>query len=378
MSPLRELSRLAGLAAVGLMLALTAPASAQQANETFTVSGIPIDATASSGSQARDIAIAQGEQAALKKLLDSMVMKQDQPFLPSMDASDVAALVDGISVNGEKVSRTRYLAQLTVYFKADAVRTLLQNTGIAFSETVSKPVLIIPVLETAGFVTLWTDPNPWTAAWQAYDQTGSHVPFLLPKGGAKEAAMISANDIITGDPDTVAKLESAYGVTEVYLAYANLHLDPTTGAFVTRVLFMRFGETPAVLGDDTVSAPGDVEPAGRLDAMMTSAVDNTVSDLAEAWKRETIVHYGAEVTLPVVVPLTSLAQWVSVKDKLEKTPVVRAVDVTSMTIHEARVAIKYLGNTDKLTLALAQSDLQLNQEPSGDWVVTPDAAQASQ
>ncbi len=112
--------------------------------------------------------------------------------------------------------------------------------------------------------------------------------------------------------------------------------------------------------------------------MMTAAVDNTVSDLAEAWKRETIVHYGAEVTLPVVVPLTSLAQWVSVKDKLEKTPVVRAVDVTSMTIHEARVAIKYLGNTDKLTLALAQSDLQLNQEPSGDWVVTPDAAQASQ
>jgi hypothetical protein len=375
----RSLSRRpTGLAALTLMLALAAPASAQQSNATFTINNVPVDATASSSAQAREIAIAQGEQAALKRLFDSMVLKQDQPFLPALDTAGVAGLVDGISVNGEKVSRTRYLAQLTVYFKADAVRNLLQRTGIAFSETVSKPVLVLPVLETAGFVSLWTDPNPWLAGWQTYDQIGSHVPFILPKGGAEEAAAISANDIITGNPDTVAKLESTYGVTDVYLAYANLYLDPSTNAYVTRVLFMRFGDNPAVLADDTVPAPADAAPDQRLTALMTASVADAVGDLVEAWKRETIVHYGAEVSLPAVVPVATLADWVAVKDKLEKTAVVRAVDVTSMTVHEARIAIKYLGNPDKLALALAQSDLQLTQGPSGDWVVTSSGAQASQ
>ncbi len=352
-------------------------ARAQQSPETFTIHDVPVDASAASSAQAREIAIANGERAAIQRLFDGMVLKRDQPFLPSLDASQIAGLVDGISVSDEKVSSTRYLAKMTVYFKPADIRSLLQRAGIAFSETMSKPVLILPVLETDGFATLWTDPNPWMAAWQAYDQTDSHVPFMLPKGGAEVAASLSADDVITGDPDTITKLAAASQVTDAYLAYARLYRDPYSGELTIRAQFLRFGEKPAVLGDEVVGVPADALPADRLTALMTSAVKMTVGDLNDEWKRQTLVHYGAEVSLPVTVPVAKLSDWLQIKHKLEMTPVIRNVSIRSMTIHEARIAISYLGNQQQLALALAQSDLQLTQDGAGDWLVTQTDTQAS-
>ena len=375
------IGRLAGPMALACLLVLAANATraaAQQADDAFTIHDVPVDASASSASQAREIAIAKGEQDALHRLFDSMVLKQDQDFLPSPDASQLSALIDGISVTDEKVSSTRYLAKLTVYFKADDVRTLLQRAGIAFSETVSKPVLILPVLETAGYSTLWTNPNPWLDAWKSFDQTDSHVPFILPDGGTKEAASLSAVDVITGNPDTIKKLASDYGVSDVYLAYAKLQLDPDTGEYGMRVLFLKFGDDPAVMGDDMSQPPTDAAPMDRVPAMMTAAVATTVSEMKEAWKRQTLVNYGAEVSLPVTVPVSTLSDWIMVQKQLEDTPIVRAIDVRSMTVHEAHIAIKYLGNPKKLALALAQSDLKLTQNPAGDWVMTSSDAITSQ
>ena len=371
----RSLSALAAMLAVlGLWLV---PAMAQQSAETFTIKNVSVDATAASAAQARDIAIADGERAALTRLFDSMVLKSESAFLPSLDASQIAALVDGISVSDERVSRTRYLARLTVYFKAEEIRSLLQRAGIAFSETISKPVLIMPVLQTAGFATLWDNPNPWLAGWQSYDQSDSHAPFILPKGDAEEAASLSASDVITGNPDTVAKLEKAYGVTDIYLAYADLHPDAYGAEEELRVVIMRFGENPAVLGDDILHPDPGLPPEQRVTAMLDTAVAEAVSEMQEAWKRQTQVIFGAEVSLSAVVPVTTLADWVRVKQKLERSPVVRAIDVESMTVHETRIAIKYLGNTQQLALALAQSDLQLEQSPAGDWTITSIGAHAS-
>ena len=374
----REVRRhgIAVLASAALCLCLVGHrAAAQQSDETFTIHDVQVDASAASSAQAREIAIANGEKQAIQRLFDGMVLKRDQPFLPSLDTSQIAALVDGISVADEKVSRTRYLARLTVYFKAEDIRTLLQRAGIAFSETKAKPVLVLPVLETDGYATLWTDPNPWAAAWQAYDQTDTHVPFILPKGGAEEAASYSAEDVITGNRDTIMKLANKYKIDDVYLAYGRLERDPYSGEVVMRALFLRFGEMPAVLGDDMVRAPADAMPVDRLPALMAAAVDATADEMKDEWKRQTLVHFGAEVSLPVTVPVATLADWVRVKQKLENTPVVRDVSVTSMTVHEARIAIKYLGNQQQLTLALAQSDLQLVQNDAGEWIVTatPDA-----
>ncbi len=116
----------------------------------------------------------------------------------------------------------------------------------------------------------------------------------------------------------------------------------------------------------------------RVPAMMTAAVATTVSEMKEAWKRQTLVNYGAEVSLPVTVPVSTLSDWIMVQKQLEDTPIVRAIDVRSMTVHEAHIAIKYLGNPKKLALALAQSDLKLTQNPAGDWVMTSSDAITSQ
>ena len=92
-------------------------------------------------------------------------MRIDHKRLPVMDPKQVATYVKDFNVTNEKNSEIRYLADLTYRFKPNDIRLLLRDNEIQFAETISKPMLVLPVYQIAGAVFLWDDPNPWREAW---------------------------------------------------------------------------------------------------------------------------------------------------------------------------------------------------------------------
>ena len=113
--------------------------------EIFDVHGIKVDVTAVSTAAARDQALAIGERVAFRELLERLTIRVDHPRLPNFSANEISAFIRDFEVAKEKASTVRYLATLNYSFKADDVRSLLIDQQIAFAETTSKPVLILPV-----------------------------------------------------------------------------------------------------------------------------------------------------------------------------------------------------------------------------------------
>jgi hypothetical protein len=183
---------------VALYSANTGDSWAAQA-DVFVVRGIKVDVTAASTAVARDKALAMGERAAFRELLERLTLRVDHPRLPAFSANDIAAFVTDFEVAEEKASAVRYLATLNYNFKADDVRRLLIDRQIAFAETTSKPVLVLPVYQAAGFLLLWDDPNPWRKAWTERPEKFSLVPSILPKGDLPDIAMIGPEQAVAGD-----------------------------------------------------------------------------------------------------------------------------------------------------------------------------------
>ena len=370
-------------------LALLLVCGAAQGDSVFTVAGVAVDAEADSAAEARELAIADGQRAALATLLRRLTVAGSA--LPDADADAIAALVSGFAIDDERVSATRYRAALTVDFDAPALRRLLRGSGIAYAETESKPVLIVAVQRDPGGVLLWEDENRWRRALEERPAHGGLVPLLLPLGDVVDLGTVNAARALASDADALAALAERYGTSEAVVAVAGF----AGSAAVAK--------PAAPAAPDTESAGGEASAAGRPltvslrriaaaggravektligrpgeseRALLERGADRIVTLLEDDWKAANLIRYDEEQVLQTMVPIASLGAWVSIQQRLAALAMVASVGIDSLSRTEGRLTLRYHGTSDQLRLALDQADLALAPTDDG-WALRPRAGAA--
>jgi hypothetical protein len=362
----RQRVRAFGVVLIGLLtlwLALTAgPAAAQGV---FTVEGIRVDATAADANAARDLALASGTREAYRKLLEQIVPREYNTRLPDPRAADLTAMVFSLQVENERTSPTRYLANLTVNFRRDAIRSLLQRAQVPFAETASRPVLIVPVYNTAGATLLWDDPNPWRQAWNFARDRNSLSPMVLANGDLTDVGLISAAQAANGDRSRLAAIAQRYGVEDVLVAQANLRFEIGSRVPSVDVVLRRLG--PSGEGTTIEGYRGDA--AEPVQALLARVVEGIVTGIEERWKREHLLAFGNEAVLSANVPLANLSDWIGIRQRLERAPEIKAVELAEISTTGAQVLLRYFGAAGSLVTALAQRGLVLT-ETAGYWTLS--------
>ena len=161
------------LLAVGLVSVVGSSAlQAQQSalEDIFVVRDVGLDESAQTASAARANALVKGQREAFARLEARLTRSVHRGLAASIDSDTLRFLVDAIQIDAEKTSDVRYLANLTVTFKPDAVRDLFRQSGVPFSELRSRPLTVVPVLATPARYLLWEDPNPWREAWRNHPE----------------------------------------------------------------------------------------------------------------------------------------------------------------------------------------------------------------
>ena len=357
---------------LGIRLAIMAAATVlpglARADGVFTVTGVPVDVTADAAASAREQALIEGQRKAAQILLRRLTLKQDENSLPALGDAQLFEAVQGIEVEREKISTVRYLGELTVRFKPDAIRGLLRTAGIRYAETVSKPLVIVPVYRAGDTVMLWDETNPWLAAWAANAKKGGLVPVIVPLGDLADMGVVAGEEAAAGNIPKLAALAQRYQATDTLVVVATASSDPPA----VDVAASRYGATQQER-TDILRVAG--EPGGTTDALLARAVAETQAQVEEGWKQENILRFDQEQTLSVTVPLRDLAEWVGVRRKLGEIVFVRSVEIVSLSKKEAVVGLHYIGDAGQLKLALAQKDLDLTQDLAT-WTLRAAAAAA--
>lgn len=338
-----------------LWLVVAATAAFAGSDRVFTVEGVAIDVTASTAARARSLAIAEGQREALDRLFARLTLREDDDRLPLLDDSGVTNLVSGLEFDEEKTSSKRYLAILTVSFNAERVRNLLRITGIPFSETMAKPILVVPVYEAAGLSVLWEDPNPLREAWREYGRRGGLLPFVVPRGDLTDVAAIGTRDALEINRQRLATLADRYRAHDILVVTGVQDYSVGGREAVLAVELRRINDAGEWALSDTFTIDGSSDP----EAVIAAAVAALAGDLEEEWKLKTLIEFGTEITLEARVPLLDLRHWLDVRSRLGGIAAIRRVDLLSLTINEARIVLHYLGNPGQLMLALSQSDIDL-------------------
>jgi len=282
-----------------------------------------------------------------------------------LTSDEIAPFVSDFSVEGEKTSAVRYLATLTFRFKNKEVRKLLNDFGFSFAETVSKPVLVLPVFQNAGALILWDRPNPWRDAWAGREKRPGLVPTLMPLGDLKDIGAIGAEQAMDGDQQRLNAIAKRYGASDTLVVSGVLRLDAAKGRRVLDVYFTRYGSH---LREQTEVVGFTQNKNETIEILLARAARELTYIVEDNWKRDNILQFERSGEISAVVPITGLKDWLEVKSRLGNVAVIRSTDMVLMSQTEIRITLHFLGETSQLTLALEQADLKLNNE-GGIWIL---------
>jgi len=356
---------------VAVLLAGTVVLAPQTAKaDAFTVADVTIDVTAQAASQAREQALGEGEVLAFNLLMRRLTEQLDHERLPQLSAEAITALVRDFSLNDERISNVRYIARMTVRFRSADVRDLLLAYDIPFAETKSKPVMVIPILDTGGGPELWTNTNAWRFAWADWltqAEAGGLVPFVLPLGDLADLATLDVTAARAGDAARLRTLAQRYGATESLIVQARwTPSDAGTGFLdvsTTRIGVTGVGPTLASRIVKDV-----VEDDATFLLRAAAAVDRQVQD---DWIRANRIAFDQRGIMAIVIPVEALSDWQRVKKRLNGVPIIEDQQVVMLNRTEVRINLHFIGTPEQLTRALQQADLLLYEKDS-QWYLYPE------
>jgi len=357
--------RFAGSALLVLLAVsvMSGPGRAQDADP-FTAT-VAVDATANTAAQAREMARTDGQRRALAAVAERVSGGSTRAKLPKLDDKAITDLVLSFEVANERMSAVRYAGDYTFHFRPEEIRRILGNPGsgnpvpgnpaAAVSAEPSKPMVLIPVYQSAGPARLWEDANPWRQAWEQQPTGTGAVRLLVPLGDAGDIAALDADKARAGDGGALAAIARRNGTDEALVAFAQTRGPPDRPAGLD-VTVKRYRADRLV---DSHAEPLTANPGESESELLRRAAAAIVSDIASAWKNEAAVHYDQEGSLTAILPITDLDDWVRARERLVKVPVIRKVALMALSRQEATIEIGYGGSIDQLTAGLAEISVDL-------------------
>ena len=350
-----------GFLAAGFLTATPRPASAQIAG-VYDVLGVRADVTAETAAAAQQQALEEAQQRALVTLIDRIVPQEERARLPQLDTALARQLLLDFQIVQENRSDVRYLATVDVRFDPQAVRGLLRGIPVPFAETQSKPLVVLPLYNGGSGALLWSDSNPWLAAWASRPGPGGLVPLVVPLGDLADLVAIDAAKAAAGDEGAFQQVAGNYGAGGVLVTRAR----PDNPANPQRLVVEAYRNGGQGEPLQLVVAREGAEPVENLYARAAARVDDS---LQETWKRQNVIAFDQQTRIAAAVEVYDLTQWGEVIARLRGVNLVDSIRVLRLTQREARLVVSFFGSNDRLATALAQQDLVLIGAPNIGWKI---------
>jgi hypothetical protein len=356
------------LLAAALTLAAGAADRATAAEAVFTVANYPVEARADNAAAAKDRALADGQQAALRSLLKRLVPVTAYARVRRLANVKAGDLVDGFKVRSERNSTTDYIASLDFTFQSKGVRDLLRREGIPFTDEQAPALTLVPVWRAAA----GASPNgeaAWTNAWKGLDLEHALTPVKL-QALKKEVAPATVEALAGGDGSAIRTLVAAYGSELVLLAFAehdaaagrlNVTLSgrDAVGAFTLKRVYRIDAADPGYANElAAVISLGILE--GRWKAIKSRGGGGGSGGGGGA--------AASDTDFLIAVEFRGMSEWQDISRKLGSIPGVEELEVAGLSARGARVTLRFAEGAERLADVLARQGLHL-RNADGNWVL---------
>lgn len=340
---------LAALAFAILCAVTAAPASAQARGNSYTVAGVPADATAENSAQAQALALQSAQRIGFDRLVRRLTLPDELQRLgaPQPDQTQLEALVSSVDVNDERRSGTRYIARVTLRFDPAGMRAVLRNRGLTVVDTRTAPVLVVPQSPGASDAIA----QAWQEAWTEGGFGDELVPLAVAPPGLDNAP-----------PDWVVAQPAAAGAAAGAALFATLRTNGNSLA----VTLVEVGPTGprrdrGVLQGRVTGGDAGLRPA--LAALAAQASER----LQGEWKTRAAAAGATRARVSASALYQQQSEWEAIKSALEASAatLISEIRIEAVGRNGALVSFSYIGEQGQLVTELRRHGVSLENASIG-------------
>ena len=168
-------------------------------------------------------------------------------------------LVSDYKIESEKISETKYYAEISINFNPERVRKFFNDNSINLNIFVSESYLIFPVFKKFNTFYLWDKENFWyDFLLEEYDQQ-SLLKLYFPKKSNANRLKISAKQIINMNVDKIVNFLDLYNKKKAIIIFLEQKFNINKNNFDIKLdakLFSNNTFTQIKIGDDDLSING--------------------------------------------------------------------------------------------------------------------------
>jgi len=358
-----------------LFLTFVSVSTAWAQSALFTVEGVKVDITSASAVAAREEAFEKAQVDAFTILAGRMVSGNAAAGqIPDVDT--ISTMIKDYQISNEQLSTVRYVATYKFRFDDEAVRRCFNAADVPFSDVSANPALVLPFYKQDDKMILWSPYNAWLSGWNRADNLDGLVPLVVPLGDIADVSDIGGDEALDYNNTRLNRLLQRYNASEAIilvatpdetLARVSGESDAAAGSLSIQIYRTDRGYPEQVQGVQVSAGSSDT-----LASLMDKAVREVQKAMRSDWKQKTVTASSmGQTTVRVRVPYDSLKQWADTQRALRRVYGLNSFDVISVTPKLAYVDILFDGNENRLSIALAQANLHLDQPRSAQSMVQP-------
>ena len=330
---------------------------ARAAQNIYSIAGVPVDVTADTVIEARQLAEIQGQREGLQRLLQRLTVPDYYSRLPDVSAIDLTRLVRSFGIENEQFSANRYIAEVGATYDSNAVQELLQGRGVPIILEASQPILIVPARRVDGRLAMFEADDPWASAWSHGHNRNTLLDIVLPLGDLLDVTKLQSNANVNQIESGLAAMAERYDTRMAVLIVADGTPEDDQTLTVTRG--GSIGWSYDFRGFDLSAGQDDI---------WDQAVAGVLRRLETPWKADRLVRFDNVDELTVTAPLGDLAAWARIQKALRGMSEVRQMDLRSFSQSEARIRLRFVGGLAQLQRSLESRGLRL-AEQAGSWLL---------
>lgn len=330
-----------------LSLLSIAPAIAE--NMSLYDTDISVDVTAENASVAREKAMSEANRQAVTTVAGRLTTPGGLNVLNNLNNNQILNFIKEVTIDSEKVSDVRYIAQLKITINGDILKTYLQEKNAPIAMVEESKIIIIPIFREFSTDTplLWESQNLWRQAWEANPQFSGPIKIssLSTDNNNKitAAQALQMNGIILDQIATDTQTRNIYIADAVY--------DGIDGLDITLYAY------------NDGSQEGVKVPGARGNQLFSDAVQNIKDRLTAKFQQQSRTVSQTQNEITVLYAFNNLRNWVEIQNLLKNTAGVNAISVDALGTGKVQFKLLFTGSEQHLLYSLR--DKNLNLKPYG-------------
>ena len=292
----------------------------------------------------RNEAIIEAINSSFDTFAKRVLVEDEYWKIKNINFNNINEAIVKFNILAEEKNKKNFIFKTSITFHKKKIQNLLNSRNIIYTDTVSSPVLVIPIIKYNNIIKLWED-NFFLSNWNLEEDKARLVKYLIPSGDLEDQKNIDLNSFDINYYDSSYFLKK-YGLKNSLILYINLDKDLDNIQYKLTLNKTNYYKVFS----------------HKITDLQSSKLINTIKiETEKIWKKKNTIFSSLVTSLEFTTNIQNIRQLNIIRSKLQKLNNIKQIKDIEISSKAYRGKIYYSGTINDLNKNLEEINFILKE-----------------